>query len=53
MSSTLQAKDRQIGSLHQKGTVSTSVSGICIETYLNPEFWWDKQWENEDVTLRK
>jgi len=20
---------------------------------MNTEFWWDMQWENEDVTLRK
>jgi hypothetical protein len=48
MNLTLQAKGRQIGELNQKGTLSTSISGICIETYMNIEFWWDKQWENEE-----
>ena len=37
------AKDRQIGLLHWKGTVSTSISGICIETYMNTELMGNVQ----------
>jgi len=36
----------KIGKLDDLGTVSTSISGNSIETYMNTEFWWDKQWEN-------
>ena len=48
MSLTLQAKGRQTGGLNQKGTVRTNISGICIEAYMNTEFWWEKRWVSEE-----